>query len=626
MDGNIITEPINEKIKTEKKKKDTPKITETDIKNARDVLKKYKDGKKNLEEKIIDNEEWWKLQQYRYYREKQGKNKATAWLFNAITQKHADAMDNYPEPCVLARAQDDKEAAELLTSVMPVIIEQNGYKKTYSSLWWYKLIKGTAVTGIFWNSNKLNGLGDIEIKKIDLLNIFWEPGVTDIQESPNIFNVYLADTKQIEQQFNIDGLQPDANSGEVAKYIYDENIQTNDKSIIVDWYYKKWEKGRKTVHFCKFCNDKVLYASENEAAYKDKGYYNHGLYPFVFDALFPVEGMPTGMSYVDIAKGIQEDIDDINEATVINTKMSATKRFFVREDMEVKTEDIADWKKTFIPVQGTEIFDERAIKELTVEPLSGINATVLNNKIEELKEVTGNRDFSSGTTTSGVTAASAIAALQEAGGKQSRDMISSSYEAYEQVCYIVLELIRQFYDMPRSFRIKGNGGTYDYVDYDNSTIRPMKQGDAFGVELGEKMPYFDIKIVASKQTSYAKLSQNELAIQFYNSGFFNPQYADQALACIEMMDFSTKDLVYKKISENKTVYDKLQNMTGIAIKLATIVDSMNGSSIADEIMVEATGTMQAGINGAEVATSQGITMGTQADKARSQAAEVTNPS
>ena len=57
------------------------------------------------------------------------------------------------------------------------------------------------------------------------------------------------------------------------------------------------------------------------------------------------------------------------------------------------------------------------MKPIEVFPLNGTYYQVYQGKIEELKETSGNRDFSQGSTASGVTAASAIAALQEAGSK-----------------------------------------------------------------------------------------------------------------------------------------------------------------------------------------------------------------
>ena len=45
------------------------------------------------------------------------------------------------------------------------------------------------------------------------------------------------------------------------------------------------------------------------------------------------------------------------------------------------------------------------------------------------------------------------------------------------------------------------------------------------------------------------LSQNVLALQFYNSGFFEPQNAPAALACLKMMDFEHKQEVISALQE-----------------------------------------------------------------------------
>ena len=62
-----------------------------------------------------------------------------------------------------------------------------------------------------------------------------------------------------------------------------------------------------------------------------------------------------------------------------------------------------------------------------------------------------------------MTAASAIAAMQEAGSKLSRDGNKAAYRAFREVVELVVELIRQFYDLPRQFRILGENGREDFV-------------------------------------------------------------------------------------------------------------------------------------------------------------------
>jgi hypothetical protein len=214
---------------------------------------------------------------------------------------------------------------------------------------------------------------------------------------------------------------------------------------------------------------------------------------------------------------------------------------------------------------------------------------VINNKIDELKETTGNRDISTGGTTSGVTAASAIAAMQEAGSKLSRDNSKAAYRAFRKVCLMVIELIRQFYDLPRCFRIIGENGAARYVQYSNAGITPQFQGIEMGVDMGYRVPMFDIEITAQKQSPYSKMSQNELALQFFGAGFFNPQMADQALACLDMMDFDRKQFIMQKIAQNGGMYQQMLMMQQQMLQLAQIVDQTKGTNIAEQIAAGITG-------------------------------------
>ena len=293
--------------------------------------------------------------------------------------------------------------------------------------------------------------------------------------------------------------------------------------------------------------DTVLFATENEEAFRDRGWYDHGLYPFVFDPLFSVEGTPCGFGYIDVGKSAQEYIDRGNQAILQNLLVNARPRHFIRSDGEVNEQEYADLSRDFIHVQGN--LGQDSILPVPTKPLNDIYVTVINNKINELKEVTGNRDISTGGTASGVTAASAIAAMQEAGSKLSRDNIKASYRAFRHVVLMVIELIRQFYDVPRCFRILGDDGIPQFVQYGNGNLSAQHQGMAFGQDMGYRLPVFDVQVSAQKQSPYSKLSQNELALQFFGAGFFDPQRAQQALMCLDMMDFDRKQFVMEKIAQ-----------------------------------------------------------------------------
>lgn len=550
------------------------RIGKEEIAKATSILQEYKRGKANLERKVIENELWWKLRHWEIIRkEKEDTEPTSAWLFNSIANKHADAMDNYPEPNVLARALDDEETAHRLSTVLPVILEQNNYEEVYSDVWWYKLKQGTGIKGVFWNPKKNNGLGDIDIKQCDILNLFWEPGIKDIQESRNLFHVSLVDNEVLKEQYP----EYDFNGSpslDIAKYVYDDEVNTSDKSVVIDWYYKKHNGAKPVLHYVKYVNDQVLYASENTDEYVERGYYDHAIYPFVFDTLFVEEGTPCGFGYIDIMKNPQQYIDELNKIVLDNAFETGGTRWLVSDAAGVNDEDLKDPKKKVIRVPNLR---EDTIREVRTSALDGSYTNLITQKIEELKETSGNRDFSQGSTSNGVTAASAISALMEAGSKLSRDMISSAYRAFVKECYLCIELIRQFYDLPRTFRIAG-GESYKYVEFDNSNMQKKSQGTAFNEDLGDRMPIFDIKISAAKKATYSRMAQNELAIQLFTMGVFNPQLADQALALLEIMDFDGKEKIIKKVQENETMYEQMIQMQQQMQQMAAVIDKIGAYS------------------------------------------------
>ena len=538
-------------------------IKKEDVQRAGQILLKYKQGKATLDRRIVENEQWYKIRHWGMLPdEKNGVEPSSAWLFNALANKHADAMDNFPAPTVLPREEADSADAKMLTSVIPVVLDQNDFEEVYSDVWMYKLKNGTGVYGVFWDPDKLNGLGDISIVKTDILNLFWEPGITDIQKSPNLFCAQLVDNEQLLGQYpQLEG-KLSTPTMDVAQYIYDESVDTSEKSVVVDWYYKK-RVGRKTVlHYCKYCNDVVLYATENDPERRDRGWYDHGLYPFIFDPLYRVEGTPAGFGYIDIGRSPQTYIDRVGKSVLENTLANTRPRYFVREDGAVNESEYADQASPFVHVKGASLGDD-SIRPIEGKPLASIYYEVYQGKIEELKETTGNRDVNTGGHTSGVTAASAIAAMQEAGGKLSRDNSKAAYRAYRRMVLMIIELIRQFYDLPRTFRILGENGAQQYVMFSNAGMTAQPLGQTFGVPALEQMyrlPLFDVEVSAQRASPYSKLSQNEMALSFYSAGMFNPAMADQALICLDMMDFDRKDKIMQRIAQNGAMYQQQMAM------------------------------------------------------------------
>ena len=598
-----------------------PKIGAEELRKANMILKRYKEGKTRLEQRIIDNEQFWKLRHWEQM-EKQGEGgnsgdpqPASGWLVNCILSKHADAMDCYPSPTVLPREPDDRQEAARLSRILPVILKKNQFKRTYSSAWWYKLKSGCAVYGVFWDGTKLGGLGDISVKRMDLLNLFWEPGVTDIQDSAHFFSTELRDNEKLLEEYpQLEG-KLGRGSMTLSRYLYDDTVDTSDKSLVVDWYYHTTVEGRKVLQYCKYVGETVLYATENDTvrptrtqmtgvdeegrpilqqvpcgpSMAQRGWYDHGKYPFVFDVLFPEEGTPCGYGYVDLCKSPQKQIDLMNQAILKNTLANATPRFFIRSDGAVNENEYADWTRPFVHTNGNLGAD--SIAPIRAGSLDSVYVAILNNKIAEMKETAGNRDVANGGTASGVTAGTAIAALQESSGKLSRNMIDDGYEAFADVVTLCIELIRQFYQLPRQFRLLGAMGTEEFISYDCSGLQPKAMDD--GVSVSYRVPEFDLEIGAERENPYRTAEHNQLALQLFQLGFFREDLADQALRCLELMEFKNKDQLVRLIAGGRTQAAEIAALRQQALQLAQVVDEAKGTRLAPALAAEYAGSSPA---------------------------------
>ena len=227
--------------------------------------------------------------------------------------------------------------------------------------------------------------------------------------------------------------------------------------------------------------------------------------------------------------------------------------------------------------------------------------------------------MANGGTASGVTAGTAIAALQESGGKLSRNMIDDGYEAFADVVTLCIELIRQFYELPRQFRLLGAMGTEEFISYDRSGLLPKMMDD--GVNVSYRVPEFDLEIGAEQESPYRTAEHNQLALQLFQMGFFRDDLADQALRCLELMEFKNKDQLARVISSGKTQASEIAALRQQLLQLAQIVDEVKGTRLAEGLAAEQSGTAAAAGGTMKAAQAAASAM----ERSRRQSREVVRP-
>ena len=591
-----------------------------DIRRATQILQKYKAGKANLEERLKQEEQWYKVQHGELIKSANSSIPVptSSWVFNAIMNKHADAMDNFPKPNVLPRENSDSETAKQLSSVLPCISEQNNFEQTYSDNWWEKLKHGTGVYFTGWDRDAENGLGDIAQTAVDLLNIYWEPGITDIQRSRNLFITDLVDNEVLEAEHPELQGQNYGNIIDAAKYTYEDDVDTTGKSLVIDWYYHaRNASGARVLHLCKFVGSVLLYASQNEPETADTGIYEHGQYPVDFDVLFPQKGSPCGFGLIAIEKNPQMYIDQLGGNILKHSAMLTQPRYWASKSAGINLDDFRDWSKAVVEVDGNISTDR--LQPITVPNLDGTVVTVMQLKIDELKETSGNRDVTSGGVGSGVTAAAAISALQEAGNKSSRDSHKASYRCYAAIEYKKIELIRQFYDETRIFRVSGPNGAggdsdYQFMPFNNTGLRDQQTGVLSDGGLSVRRPIFDIRIVPEKKSPYSQMTQNEYAKEFYQLGFFDPARAQQTMIALSMMDFDGIDKVREQVQQGQTLQNQVMQQQQQIAQLVQLIAAMKGGELNIDGQQQAAG----GEGGGQQQAPTGKTAGKAAIDAASQ--------
>lgn len=562
------------------------RVGKDEIARARKRLDEFKAAKAGINEEIKLNEQWYRRRHMMYLRsgKKVGSPEfegdsippervmgeevepVTAYVFNSVQNFHADAMDNYPRANVLARSPADELEAYKIKMILPALHQRIGLERVYDRVMWCKGIQGWGVYTVCWDKDKAGGRGDLAVKKVKLLNLYWDVEVEDVQDSSDVFCVHRRNAEDVRRMYPKVN-ERDITTEEIDYQRHTENPvnATKDKVDVVDWYYKKRNgEGKVVLHFCQFVGDQVLYATENEAELSERGLYDHGKYPFVFDVLYPLEGQAIGFGKISVGGRTQAFIDILGKAIMEKTLWACRPRYFEREGAGLNEADFLDTNKRIVKVAG----DLENIKPMEMPQVDGNAISLQDRLVETLNTNTNTRDVSTGSAPGGVTAASGLAILDQNQGKTGRDANRESFRAFEELVAMEIELMRQFYTDDHYFRVMDEAtGRTDYVAMNNKGLTD-KNGDP--VE-------FDLELTTEKNSEYTRMSHNELILSFFNAGFFDPSRAAQSIACLSMMDFEQKDELIRMLEQNRAEQEEKEAVAQVILSYAAAIDEMNAA-------------------------------------------------
>lgn len=472
-------------------------------------------------------------------------------LKSTINNCVADQMDNMPEAMLVPEHLDVQDLATEMTDVVNFIMEQNNYTTYHRERVEDFFITGTSVTQIGWDETMDNGKGNICVVRHPIESMVWDPMAEDIQDARAIIKVSWHPRSWFAEHY------PDT-----AKYIADESndhenvglpesssVVLNEHeglSLLLEYWYRRFDskKKRYTINVAYFAGYALLD--------KMTDVYAHGRYPFVFDAFTKIMGQPVGEGMVKELVPMMRYINRYARYIDENLRYSCKARMLARKGSGIDLEQLADWEQNI--VEGDSISEEQDVRWMETKPLSGMVTNQMLQFSSDMKMDSGQNQFSRGETAGGITAASAISALQEAGGKITRMRTSTLAAGFKKIVEQVLWLVAQYYDDERQAMVIGADLTPKPILLSANHLMGRKAKDGH-----MPPPPYIVQIQIQRRNPLRVQAQNDLMIQAYTMAAQAGQNFPLSVL-FELLNVDGKDRILPKLREIDAQTQMLQQM------------------------------------------------------------------
>lgn len=436
----------------------------------------------------------------------------TPVIQSTIENVRADLMDQMPEATVVSDEPGHERVAETLTAVLRENHRLGRFDREYALLLHDLLVGGYMVQETGYDPEANNGFGAAFLRAVDTHTIMFDPLCTDIQDSRAIFKFAPYPREWFEARYPKEALamREDENR---ALYMEDHYLArgNGDMLLLIECWQREYDRDAECyrVHMCKLAGRQLL---EDSRKTKPEGYFAHGQYPFVVTPLFLRKGTALGYGFVDMFETQQRYADKLDQIILKNALMASHNKLLVTGASGFDPDDLRDWSK--------EVHRGENLSGVTWFPTAPLPGYILNygqSIRQSIREESGSNDFARGQTYGGVTAASAIAALQEAGSKRSRMVARTVHGAFEEAVRQEIEVEREFCIFPRRVALQSAAG--------GQALRVSFTGDdLFALTArNNRLPLeFTVSVRAQRENRFSVAAHNELMLKLVQLGMITP--------------------------------------------------------------------------------------------------------
>ena len=485
--------------------------------------------------------------------EKSGTAPASNTLNSCIDNVIADQIDNMPEAKLVPEREETANSAEEMSDIVAYALYHAEWPDVYQQLMEDAAVTGTGVAQTFWDEDLEDGEGMVNVLAWHPEDFYPDPMYENIQDGRGCFKVTRTTVAWVCEHYphaagyvkGDDSARPEDRADPTF-----EAPEGDEPTTLIEFWYKRYDaKARRyRVHMAQLAGQALLYSTElgfggaGKNEYRE-GVYAHGQYPFVLFRYRKVFRRPFGTGLVHDYRETQNAIDRYAKYIDDNARESSVQRHFVRSGSGINAEDVADYSKTVIEWDGADI--REVLQTVQAAPLNNQVYQIMNYHVDTMKQDCGQNQFTRGEGGLGVTAATAIQALQEAGGKITRWHTEQFKSAFRDLVVQIMWLMSEYMTPERKLMIVGG---WDSTGNMNrrlvSLAAPAAEGDAM------KRPAYSVRVQVQRNNPLQIQADNEFLQQVAQvcAQYGQPLPPETVIRLME--GYRTKSSVLRAVEEN----------------------------------------------------------------------------
>ena len=398
------------------------------------------------------------------------------------------------------------------------------------------LVYGTAVWFVQWNG-KDGEYGNINVRPVDPFNIFPDPLAEDVDSAEFIIYATYKNANQIKQQFPkkasaIEGSR--ISMSELVNNRDESDSQEENQVLILEMWCRDWttmdenEDGEQTL---KYPKGRVITCLPGLGILLDdkKNPYKDGKFPFVLMKNYDVPFKFWGTGEVEQILSPQMYINELTNQIIDNAKNTANMQWIID-----KNSGIGQGKLTNRPGLVIRKNPGSEVRRDTPPPMPSYVRETIDVMKADIQDISGVLDSLKGEKQTGVVAASAILALQEASQSRIRLKIKIMESNLTELANMVYSRMQQFWKLDRWVRVTDIEG--------NPTFRQI------GTEVLSND--FDVKVMAGSTMPVNKNAMMDLMIRLAQTN------AEDGLPMVDRKAI----LEYLPLSDKKAITERFEQM------------------------------------------------------------------